>query len=233
MTNNIGEQNMTLHYHEVEQGSDEWLELRRGIITASEVGLLMTPTMKTPNNDKSRAHLYSLVAQRISGYVEPTFISDDMIRGMDQEPIARELYAEKYGPVTERGFYILERDGVKLGYSPDGETFDGGGIEVKGRRQNHHVRIVLGNEAPAENILQIQTGLLVTGWDYIDYVQICYGMALYVTRVYPDLDMHEKIWNMCIDAEAKMQEMQERYMEITKGAVIVDRPADEVEVYLG
>lgn len=223
---------MTLHYHEVEQGSPDWLELRRGIITASEVKLLMTPTMKTANNDKSRAHLYSLVAQRISGYVEPTFVSDDMLRGNEQEPLARELYADKHGPVEECGFYILERDGVKLGFSPDGKTFDGGGIEVKGRRQHHHVRIVIEDDAPDENILQIQTGLLVTGWDYIDYVQICYGMALYEKRVYPDLDMHEKIWNMCVDAEAKMKEMQERYMEITKGAVIVDRPADEMEVYL-
>lgn len=28
------------------QGSDEWLEARRGIITASEVKLILTPTLK-------------------------------------------------------------------------------------------------------------------------------------------------------------------------------------------
>lgn len=224
---------MTLHYHDFEQGSDEWLELRRGVITASEIKLLMTPKGKVANNDKSRAHVFELAAQRISGHIEPHYISDDMLRGMHNESIAREYYESKYGPVTERGFYILERDGIKVGYSPDGETFDGGLIEIKDRRQHHHVRVIMSGEAPEEHMLQMQAGLMVTGKPYIDYVQQCLGLPLFVKRVYPDEVMQESIWSACISAEDKIREITDNWSEITANMVQTDRPEDEEEVYLG
>ena len=220
---------MTLHYYDCEQGSDEWLELRRGLITASEMKLLMTPNGKAANNEKSRAHLYELLAQRISGFVEPHYISDDMLRGIENEQVAREHYESEYGPVAERGFYVLERDGIKIGYSPDGETFDGGLIEIKDRRQHHHVRVILSGEAPEEHMLQMQTGLLVTGKPYIDYVQQCLGLPLMVKRVFPDEVMQAAIWNTCVAAEEKMAEARKQYDEMTKGWIQTERVA-EMEV---
>lgn len=224
---------MLTTYHDVKQGSDEWLNLRKGTITASEMKLLMTPKGKAANNDKSRAHLFTLAAQRISGYVEPHYISDDMLRGMHNESIAREYYESQYGPVTERGFYVLERDGVRIGYSPDGETFDGGLIEIKDRRQHHHVRVILEDEAPEEHMLQMQTGLLVTGKPYIDYVQQCLGLPLFVKRVYPDEVMQAAIWETCLAAEEKIKEMVERFGAMTADWIQTERPEDEMEVFLG
>lgn len=220
---------MTLHYYDVEQGEPEWLELRRGLITASEMKLLMSPKGKVADNDKSRAHLYELAAQRVSGFVEPHYISDDMLRGIENEQIAREAYESEHGPVTERGFYVLERDGMRIGYSPDGETFDGGLIEIKDRRQHHHLRVVLSGEAPEEHMLQMQTGLLVTGKPYIDYVQQCLGLPLMVKRVFPDPVMHDAIWNTCVSAESKINEFVTQFKEITRDWIKTERVA-EMEV---
>jgi hypothetical protein len=40
----------TYHY-EIEQGSDEWHAIRRGVITASTISRLITGTGKPANND--------------------------------------------------------------------------------------------------------------------------------------------------------------------------------------
>ncbi len=44
-------------YDELEQGTPEWPAARRGIVTASVVGQLITPsTVKPAKNDRSRAN---------------------------------------------------------------------------------------------------------------------------------------------------------------------------------
>src|SRR3990167_6843088 len=58
-------------YAEMVQGSDEWAAVRCGLLTASEMHLIVTPTLKPASNDKERGHLYELLAQRITRYVEP------------------------------------------------------------------------------------------------------------------------------------------------------------------
>ena len=66
---------MTVYYHDLEQGTPEWLALRCGILTASEMRLIMTPTLKPASNDKERAHLFELLAQRITGHTEPCCVA--------------------------------------------------------------------------------------------------------------------------------------------------------------
>jgi hypothetical protein len=84
---------MTLiEYPDLIQGSDEWVAARRGIVTASVVGqLITTKTIKPASNEASRALTRHLVAERITGWTEPTWISADMERGNRDEPIARDL----------------------------------------------------------------------------------------------------------------------------------------------
>ena len=40
-----GELTLKIHEH-LEQGSTDWLEARRGLMTASELNLILTPTLK-------------------------------------------------------------------------------------------------------------------------------------------------------------------------------------------
>ncbi len=118
---------MTITYHhDLDQGSEAWLAARLGILTASQVKLVLTPTLKVANNDKTRAHVYDIAAQRITQYLEPQFIGDDMLRGMEDETYARDKYAEKCAPVTECGFITSDKFGFTLGYSPDGLVGDDG-----------------------------------------------------------------------------------------------------------
>ena len=46
---------MTLHIYDYEQRSPEWYAARCGLVTASSVGKLLTPTLKVADNDTSRS----------------------------------------------------------------------------------------------------------------------------------------------------------------------------------
>lgn len=177
---------MSLHIIDVEQNSPEWHDARRGLVTASVVGKLLTPTLKVADNDTSRALTTTLVAERITGVTEETRLTDDMFRGILSEPYARDLYSGHYQQAVEAGFFVREEDGWTLGYSPDGLVGTEGLIEVKSPRAKGHLNTILAGEVPAPYVAQCQAALLVTGRKWLDYVSFHGGMPLFVKRVYPD-----------------------------------------------
>jgi len=215
---------MTLHvYEDLEQGTDEWLAARRGIITASVVGLLITAkTVKPANNDTSRGLIATLVAERITGHVEPIQETADMLRGTLDEPYARDIYSEHYAAATEVGFMVNDVTGHRIGYSPDGLVGDDGLIEIKSRRQKKQLATILADEVPAENMAQIQCGLLVSGREWLDYVSYAGGMPLYVKRVLPDPK-----WFDAIAAAVDAFEETAADMLTTYAAAIEGRPETE------
>ena len=99
---------MTLtEYPSLVQGSDAWLDQRRGMMTASVVGQLITPkTVKPAANDYSRALTITLAAERITGWTESAYVSAAMMRGTMDEPIARDAYSRYDAPVFECGFMV-------------------------------------------------------------------------------------------------------------------------------
>jgi predicted phage-related endonuclease len=195
---------ITLH-RDLIQGSEEWLSARCGLLTASEIKLIMTPTLKPASNDKERAHLFELLAQRITRYVEPHFVTDDMLRGHADEIEARKLYAEKYSLVsTDVGFVTNSKWGFTLGYSPDGMVGDDGLIEIKSRRQKYQVQTLVDGAVPAEYMLQLQTGLLVTERQWVDFISYCGGLPMFVLRVFPDPKIQDAIIQTAGEFETRL-----------------------------
>jgi predicted phage-related endonuclease len=185
---------MAITYHpEMEQGSDDWHAARCGLLTASEMKFIITPTLKVASNDKERSHLYELLAQRITGYVEPSYVSDDMLRGKAEELDAKIAYNTHYEPLTNTGFVTNDRWGFTLGYSPDALVGDEGLIECKSRRQKYQVETIASRLMPEEFKLQVQTGLLVTGRKWCDFVSYCGGLPMIVLRIWPDETVQEAI----------------------------------------
>ena len=214
---------MIRYYNDIEHGGEEWLALRRGILTASEMRLILTPTMRTASNDKERAHMFEILGQRITGYTEPHYISDDMLRGHEDEVAARIRYAEHFAPVTECGFVTNDDHGVVIGYSPDGLVGDDGLIECKSRRQKFQIETILADEVPAEYLLQIQTGLLVTGRKWLDFVSYCGGMPMFVKRVWPCPEIQQAIIAAASAFEQRLAAAQARYAEwLARQPVIIN-----------
>ena len=210
----------SITYHrDLIQGSDEWLAARCGLLTASEMRLIMTPTLKVADNDKARAHVWELLAQRITGHVEPHYISDDMLRGQEDEIEARALYARHYAPVEEVGFVTNSRWGFTIGYSPDGLVGDEGLIECKSRRAKYQVETIVDAGAgviPDEYEMQVQTGLLVTGRQWLDFISYSGGLPMTTVRVFPDPIVQEAILRAASAFEQKLASVMDLYTKALK-----------------
>lgn len=196
---------MITYHTNVVQGSEEWHALRCGMLTASEMKHIITPKkLQFADNDVGRGHMHELLAQRVTKYVEPAYVSDDMLRGVQDEFDAKMLYSRKYAPVTDVGFVTNDEFGFTLGYSPDGLVGDDGLVEFKSRRQKYHVQTICDGRIPDEFLLQIQTGLLVTQRLFLDFGSYCGGLPMFIWRTYPDELVQEAIVEAALQFETRL-----------------------------
>jgi predicted phage-related endonuclease len=227
---------MTITYHNnLAQGSEEWHAARCGMLTASEMKLILTPTLKVASNDKERAHLYELLAQRITGYVEPSYISDDMLRGINDEAEAAAIYAEKYAPVTETGFITNDEFGFTIGYSPDRLVGDDGLIECKSRKGKYQIETIVSGEVPQDYVLQIQTGLLVSGRKWLDFCSYSGGLPMLTIRVFSDPVIQKAIVEAATEFETRLAEKLAAYKAaLVSGARLIPTKRKIIdEMYFG
>lgn len=209
--------------HDVDHGSEAWIKARCGKLTASEMKLIITPgTLKAASNDKERSHFYELLAQRITGEVEAGYVSDDMLRGQEDEFEALSLYAKHYAPTEHVGFITNDKWGFTLGYSPDALVGSDGLVECKSRRQKYQVETFLVHVAegtiPQEYAIQIQTGLLVSERKWCDLVSYSGGLPLAVMRVAADPQVQDKILAAASSFEARIREAMDRYRAVVASA---------------
>jgi putative phage-type endonuclease len=216
----------------IEQGSDEWFELRRGILTASKMNHILSPSrLEFSSGSDCKAHAFEIAAQRVSGFVEPEYMSGDMFRGKVDEPMARELYRQHYGDVEEVAFITNDDYGFMLGYSPDGIVGDKGGIEIKSRKQSLHVRTMLENAVPRDHVLQCQTAMFVAGWDWIDYVSYCAGLPIWIIRVEKDPIVQTAIYHAATAFDNQVNKIVDDYNAILKTNKIINTDRQiEVEI---
>lgn len=201
------------------------MDQRRGMVTASAVDKLVTgKTLAVANNEVSRGLTRLLTAERITGWTDPTYVSDDMLRGTMEEPLAREAYAKsREVEVVEMGFMVRDDWGFDIGLSPDGLVGDDGLIEIKSRRAKKHLETILADEVPAENVAQIQCALLVSGRAWCDYISFCSGMPLWVRRVEPDQRWFDAIVAAVKQFEENAAEMASTYLARVKGLPMTER----------
>lgn len=125
---------------------------------------------------------------------------------------------------------VREESGWTLGYSPDGLVGADGLIEIKTRRQKNHLTTILGGDIPAENMAQIQCGLLVSGRAWCDYVDACGGMKLWRKRVGPDQRWFAAIVAAVRLFEANAAEMIATYHAATEGLPMTERLEMDITV---
>ena len=258
--------------YDFEQRSAEWEDARRGMVTASMVGKLISigppeptatgcptcgaeasapcvsvarkaptaikschesralaaatlpPVYRPATTEAAKVLTTALVAERINGWSEPVNVTNDMLRGVLGEPLAREVYRQHYGDVREVGLIVRDDRGFSIGYSPDGLLVgDDGLIEIKSRRARIQLATVLADEVPAENMAQIQCGLLVTGRAWCDYLSYCGGMAMWTKRVYPDPAWQAAIIAAVEATEQTIAEMVATYKKAVEGLPATER----------
>ncbi len=103
-------------FHDVEQNSEIWFDLRLGKATASKFGCFMANDGKA-FGDPAKDYALQLALELATGKkAEFSFSNEHTERGHEQEPIARMLYEEEnFVTVTNGGFF----DWDDYGESPD------------------------------------------------------------------------------------------------------------------
>lgn len=201
-----------MQVHDMEQGTQEWFEVRAGIVTASRAKDLMAE-----GQGKTRlAYMYQLIGEVMTGEPVQVFKGNEHTeRGTLLEPVARKLYCERTkSKVVETGFIRNYDDNGGAGYSPDGLVGNDGAVEIKTRLAHIQAELLDTGKIPRDAMLQMQFGLWVADLHWCDYVSYCQGMPLFVERVYPDLELQDKIKNKLFDFYSEMNAKLEKLAQM-------------------
>lgn len=145
----------------IQQRSEEWHEQRLGRFTASEIYKLMGArglgeTGKTYAIEKAIEELY--------GKDEDNFVSYDMQRGIELEPLAfakfHEIMSFKFIETNTCGFFVF---GKSAGASPDGLVGEDAILEIKCPKPLTFFKLVATNDIDDKYFYQMQKQMLATG----------------------------------------------------------------------
>ena len=171
---------------EVKQRSADWMKVRRGKFTASEIWKLIGTGVKpskfgenlTDWTDTAQNYILSKVAESFSD--QDHELSTAEIRwGNEHEPEARAYYEGIFKEEIEEVGFILWPKNINAGCSPDGLVKEVRGIEIKCpySLNSHMESFLIKSNADfkiykPQYFWQVQSSMLFTGyttWDFISY----------------------------------------------------------------
>ncbi len=177
--------------HNLEQGSVDWMLLRAGKLTASEMSALVTPLAKVKTGDACKTLLFQKLAEKWQGAPLPSLNIWEFEQGHVLEQQARPAFTLETGlPVESVGF--IEADSGLYGCSPDG-LGDGFGLEIKCPHIETHIRYLLDGIVPPDYVAQVQFSLYVTGFKKWYFCSFRRHFPLLVVPVEPDPDYQAAI----------------------------------------
>jgi hypothetical protein len=162
----------------VEQGSDEWLDLRRNRITCSR----LADVMAKPSTKRYKQYQSEKIKEML-GYRHVEESPEWARHGREHEPRAIGAYEWRYELDVEHDIFLVSDKYDWLGGSPDllhlPDYDDGGEIKCRALYKNYRKYRNLAEQfegttraCPAENRHQVQGFMMLTGfdrWAFINY----------------------------------------------------------------
>lgn len=112
------------------QGTDEWLEARRGRITGSQFKVTRDRLKNGEYTKSAKLYAMDTARERVGGRAADVYVNAAMRFGTEQEPKARVAYEDKTGNLVEEVGFAYTTDG-KFGVSVDGLVDNDGMVEIK------------------------------------------------------------------------------------------------------
>lgn len=176
-----------INYYNIDQGTDEWFELRKGKLTGSNATAIGA-------NGKGLDTYCRNIALELIGIAKESYKNKDIERGNELESLAISAYEFETGIKVHKTGFITNNLYKNVGVSPDGLIGIDGGCEVKARNNEKHFSLISGDEVEIPKN-QIQMTLLITErkwWDFISF-NPNFTKPLFIKRIYPDLNYFEKL----------------------------------------
>jgi putative phage-type endonuclease len=153
----------------MEQGTTEWHNARKGLVTASKVYDVIARDSKGKFYAKRNTYLMQLVAEIITGEATVSVQSSAMKWGTEMESEARDEYRKKvFQEVHETGFVVHPRI-PGSGASPDGLVGEDGLVEIKCPNTITFIDVLLNDEVPENYHAQMQWQMACTGRKWCDF----------------------------------------------------------------
>lgn len=159
--------------HNVKQGSSDWLFLRAGKLTCSELDSLISPEWKVRTGQGPETYCIEKVTEKLIG--QPLDLEQAGTFAMNQGNLL-EAEAIPWLSFTQNikvdrvGF--ITTDDESMGCSPDGLIGEDGGLEVKCPLAQTHIRYLLDGQVPKQYLAQVHGSMYVTGrkwWLFMSY----------------------------------------------------------------
>lgn len=186
------------------QGSEEWKQSRCGYATASRVADIMAKT-KSGESASRRNYLMQLVCERLTGTVEESYTSAEMLRGIELEPVARSEFEVRHGILIDECGSVKHPEIEWFSASPDGMVDNHGLIEIKCPNTAQHIALLLSGEIPGKYQWQMRAQMACTGRDWVDFVS-------YDDRVPANIMLATKRFHRDEEKEKEMLEEVKRFL---------------------
>ena len=200
--------------HDIEQGSTEWLDMRLGLITCSEISSIRA------DGAGAQSYINALAYERITGESSSVFEGNEWTkRGQELEPVARQMYEQKTGTAVNMVSFV---ENIGFGYSPDGLIYGSqpmwpeGGIEIKVKQPAEQIHILRTGEIPKKHMDQLIGGLTCAELDWIDFVSYCPNLPLFICRVraIEYKEQMEKIEKLVVKYNQQIEEIVNQISEM-------------------
>ena len=192
---------MIIH-KKIKQGTPEWVEIRKLKLTASNAQAI-------GNIGKGlETYCREIVANSYINHEVESYVNEHIERGIELEPLAREIYElEKGVKVEQVGF--IEKDGA--GCSPDGLIGEEGGLEIKCLSNKKYIDVLADGLKGVDTkyIWQVQMTLLITGrkwWDLMIYNPDIPRSNI-IFRIEPDKEAFDKLEEGIKVGKARIKEL--------------------------
>ena len=205
-------------YEDIEQGTEAWLEIRRGKVTASKMKDVMAKGRGKEPSKTRQKYMTQLLVERLTGQSEDFYVNAAMEWGTEHEPQARLVY-EFLHDVEVKQIAFADHPTVEMfGASPDGLIGDDGGLEIKCPLSSTHIEWMLADEVPVEHVKQMMTCMAVTGrkwWDFMSYdPRMPQHLQTFVKRLDRDEQMVVKIEDATQKFNAELSERIEQLNQL-------------------
>ena len=203
----------------MQQGSEEWLRIRCGRVTASRVHDIVATTKSGGHTAGRKNYLAELVIERLTGQPAPSYQSAAMEYGIATEPEARFSYALQTGAeVAEVGF-VPHPTIAMAGCSPDGLVDEDGLVEIKCPNTATMIEVLLGGKIDPAYASQCHFQMACTGRQWCDLVtydsRLPAGMRMHIFRIHRDdkiiAKLNLEVEQFLIDLDGTVDLLRKRY----------------------
>jgi len=209
----------------MEQGSQEWLEIRLGKVTASRVADVIAKTKSGPAATRAN-YMAELICERLTGACQPFFQNDAMRWGTATEPEARLAYSFRHDADVTQVAFVAHPSIQMAGASPDGLVFDDGLVEIKCPNTATHLDTLASEKPAGKYVTQMQWQMACTGRQWCDFVsydpRLPEHLRLFVTRIPRDdtaiAEMEAEVRAFLSELDARLDDLNRRYGEQLKEA---------------